>query len=123
MGEDDHALTVMQKAEAWYTRHPELHRRKAEIMMRKGNLSEAERLIQAAIGFKPRSASYHVTYGRILLARGKPDPAIREAQQAIRLDGRIVPAFVLLSEAFRDKKDLRIADHFKRVSEMIMQWN
>jgi tetratricopeptide (TPR) repeat protein len=93
------------------------YRRISEIMTAKNRLPEAEEMILKALAQNPGSYAYHTILARILLRRGSPDDAIREARISLKLNGDQADPYVILSESFRAKKDNRAALHFRKVAD------
>ena len=116
-GDDDKAMFHYQQALQLRPTFAPVYNRMAEIMMRKNRLVDAEKIIRIGIAIRPHSHAYHLTLGRILLRQGHPDMAIKEAQKALMLSRNSLQPYVIFSEAFRMKKDLRTADHFQRLGE------
>ena len=93
-----------------------VYNRLAEIKARQNHLEDAEQLIRIGIALVPHSYAFHVTLARILLKEGRPDQAIKAAQKALMLGGDPSKPYVILSEAFKMKKDQRTADHFHKLA-------
>jgi tetratricopeptide (TPR) repeat protein len=96
-----------------------VYNRLAEIKVRENRLDDAEKLIRIGIALVPDSYAFRITLARILLKEGRPDQAIKVAQKALMLGGDSSKPYVILSEAFRMKKDHRTADHFYKLANSL----
>jgi len=114
-GDDDKAMVHYQKALQFRPTFAPVYNRMAEIMMRRDRLVDAEKIIRIGITIRPHSHAYQLTLGRILLKQGHPDAAIREARQALMLSRNSLKPYVIFSEAYRMKKDIKTAEHFQRL--------
>jgi tetratricopeptide (TPR) repeat protein len=116
-GDDDRALAHYQKALQFRPAFAPIYNRIAEIMMRKNQLTEAEKLIRTGIAIRPHSPAFRLTLSRIFLKQDQPDAAIKEAQQALMLGRDSLKPYTVMAEAFRIKKDIKTADHFRKLGE------
>ncbi|TRZ77929.1 MAG: hypothetical protein D4R93_00975, partial [Deltaproteobacteria bacterium] len=80
-------------------------------------LIEAEGMILKALSIQSGSYAYHTILAGILLQRGRPDDAIREARISLMLNGDQSEPYALFSVAFRMKKDMKTAAHFQKIAE------
>ena len=74
-----------------------------------GNLPEAKSAAEAALNVDPQDSGTLVTYGRVLLALGKPDDAIRAGQSALRILGNLATAKLLIADANAKKGEIDLA--------------
>jgi len=95
------------------------YRRIAEIMIRKNRLQEAEQQIRRGLSVKPESYAYHAILAGILLKKGEPNAAIKEACISLSLNGNQSEPYTVISDAFRVKKNDAIANHFRKVAEVM----
>jgi len=116
MGDYDKALVFIDKALIVLSSEAGLYNNKAAILIAKKMPEEAETMMQRAISSEQGKAIFRVNLGKIFLSRGYPDKAIKEAQKAILMDGDYLESYLLLSGAFKAKKDYRIAGHFGRLA-------
>ncbi|MCX5855789.1 MAG: hypothetical protein NTZ24_14670 [Deltaproteobacteria bacterium] len=116
MGDNDKALVFIDKALDVLSSKAGLYNNKAAILIAKKMPEEAETMMQRAISSEQGKAIFHVNLGKIFLYRGYPDKAIKEAQKAILMDGDYLESYLLLSGAFKAKKDYRTAGHFGRLA-------
>lgn len=122
-GEDDNALKYYSKSVVGYplgAKQALSFDRMANIMMRKGDLAEAEKLAQKAIELKPYDAGFYQTYSAILNKKNQPDDAIKQARIALKLDPESYLAYIFLADAYRIKNDKKAADHYFRISNMLI---
>jgi predicted Zn-dependent protease len=91
----------------------------AEIKVRKNQLSDAEKIIRIGIALAPHSYAFRLTLARILLRQGHPDAAIKEAQKALILGGDSSKPYGVFAEAFKMKRDHRMADHFYKLANRL----
>jgi protein O-mannosyl-transferase len=117
-GDDDRALIHHREALRLDPSYHTSYRRIAEIMVRKNRLEEGEVWIRKGIAEKPTSYAYHAILARILLKRGFPDEAIKEARISLALNGNQSEPYAVISQAFRIKKNDALADHFQRIGSL-----
>ncbi|MCX5826532.1 MAG: hypothetical protein NTV58_00790 [Deltaproteobacteria bacterium] len=115
-GDDDRALMHHQEALRLDPAYHTSYRRIAEIMVRKSRPQEAESWIRKGLAEKPTSYTYHAILARILLKRGYPDEAIKEARISLALNGNQSEPYAVISGAFRLKKNDTMADHFQKIA-------
>ncbi len=116
-GDDNMALMHHEKSLQLDPTNHTSYRRIAEIMIRKNRLPEADQWIRKGLSIKPWSYAYHAILARILLKEGNPDAAIKEAQISLALNGNQPEPYIVISDAFRLKKNHAMADHFRWVAE------
>ncbi len=114
-GDDGRAMFHYQKALQLRPAFAPIYNRMAEIMLRRDRLVDAEKIIKTGIAIRPHSHTYHLTLSRIFLKQGKPDAAIKEARNALMLQKNSLKPYVIFSEAFRMKKDIKTAEHFQKL--------
>jgi predicted Zn-dependent protease len=114
---EDHALMHHEKSLQLDPLNHTSYRRIAEIMIRRNQLPEAEQWIRKGLSIKSWSYTYHAILARILLKEGDPDAAIKEARISLALNGNQPEPYIVISDAFRLKKNNAMADHFRRVAE------
>lgn len=123
-GDDDNALKYYMKSILGYplgAKQALSFDRMANILMRKGgNLDEAEKMTQKAIELKPYEAGFYQTYSAILNKKNQPDAAIKQASIAIKLDPESYLAYIFLADAYRIKGDKKAAEHFFKISNMLI---
>lgn len=122
-GEDNRALFHYDQSIRLDPAFHTSYQRMSEILLRKNRLIEAEGMILKALSIRPSAYAYHVTLSRILLQRGYPDDAIREAGIALRLNGSRFEAYALFAEAFRMKKDVGTSVHFQKAADVFRSRN
>ncbi len=57
----------------------------------------------------PQDSSTHVIYGRVLLAEGKPDDAIRAGESALKVLANLASAKLLIADANAKKGEIDLA--------------
>jgi protein O-mannosyl-transferase len=122
-GEDERALFYYEQSLKQNQTFHTSYRRMSEIMFRQNRLEGAEGMILKAISIKPDSFAYHAILARILLRRGYPDDAIREAKISLRLNGSQAEPYTLLADAFKLKKNFETALHFQKVADAFHSQN
>jgi tetratricopeptide (TPR) repeat protein len=115
-GNDEKAMTHYLQALKIDPYFSPVYNRMAEIKVRKNQLADAEILIKIGIALAPNSYAFHLTLARILLKQGHPDAAIKEAQKALTLRGDSSKPYGVFAEAFKMKRDHRMADHFYKLA-------
>jgi protein O-mannosyl-transferase len=116
-GDDEQALFYYRQSIKLNPAFHTSYRRLSEIMVRQNRLKSAEDMMLKALSIKPDSFAYHSILARILLQRGNPDDAIREAKVSLRLNGNQAEPYALLADAFRMKHEIESSMHFQKVSE------
>jgi len=97
--------------------------RVAQILMKKGDLKEAEKMIQEAIELTPSEALFYETYSEILNKKKQPEDAIKQAQKALRLNPNSFLAYRYVADAYKIKNNKKVAQHFLKVSNVLMPRN
>jgi protein O-mannosyl-transferase len=122
-GDDDKALKYFIKSIVGYplsAKHALSFDRMAKIMMRKGNLEEAEKLALKAIELKPYEPAFYQNYCAVLNKKNRPDDAIKQAQIAIRLDPDSYFPYFYLADSYRLKNNKNAMEHFLKIGNMLM---
>ena len=86
--------------------------------MRRGELDKAEEMAIKAIFQKPNEAEYYLTYSAILIKKGLPDKAIKQAQKALILNPASHSPYSFIADAFKLKKNKKAEQHFRALSLM-----
>jgi protein O-mannosyl-transferase len=115
-GDAEKADLFYEKALEWFSSSADIYNNRAAILIKKKKLEEAEIMLKKAISLQQDNAYFHITLGKIYLYRGYPDQTIKEAQKANSLGGDQLEAYWLMSEAFKEKRDYRMSDHFRRLA-------
>lgn len=68
-----------------------------------------------------QASMQQVSLARVQLERGRPDPAIRTLEKAVRIDPGNGEAFILLARAWRQKGERRKALEFAKKAELLCQ--
>jgi tetratricopeptide (TPR) repeat protein len=111
--EYDKALEHFQKILRHVPNHADALNKIATIMFYKNDLANAEKYIKKAIRLHPDSNKLHSTLSLILLKKGDPDKAIKEANKGMNYN-----RYYLIGEAYRLKNDLtKSLFFFKRYLE------
>ena len=105
-----------EKSLKWFSSDADIYNNKAVILIKKKKLEEAEIMMKKAISLRQDNAYFHISLGNIYVYRGYPDQTIKEAQRAISLGVDPLKAYWLMSEAFKEKRDYRMSDHFRRLA-------
>jgi tetratricopeptide (TPR) repeat protein len=75
------------------------HRRLGMVLDQLGDHEGARKALSAAIDLTPTDATAQLMLGRLLLDQGKAVEAISHLEQACKLDGTLINAFYVLSQA------------------------
>ena len=114
MNDDDKALSYIDKALKRFPDYAALLNRKAEILLRKNNLEESQKLFIRAISLNARPLFY-VNLGELLLSSRKPDAAIRTAQEALKRNGEVSKAYLIIAAAYKEKNNDYVSAHFRKL--------
>jgi tetratricopeptide (TPR) repeat protein len=115
-GDDEKAMMHYMQALKIDPYFSPVYNRIAEIKVRKNQLADAEEIIRIGIVMAPHSYAFRLTLARIMLKQGHPDAAIKEAQKALMLGGDPSKPYGVFAEAFKMKRDHRMADHFYKLA-------
>jgi protein O-mannosyl-transferase len=115
-GDAEKADVYYEKALKWFSSSADIYNKRAAILIKKKKLEEAEIMLKKAISLQQDNSTFHITLGKIYLYRGYPDQTIKEAQRANALGGNPLEAYWLMSEAFKEKRDHRTSDHFRKLA-------
>jgi tetratricopeptide (TPR) repeat protein len=121
-GDDDQALKYFNKSIIGYplgAKQALSFDRMANIMMRRGNLVDAEKMALKAIELKPHEAGFYQTYSAVLNKKNQPDEAIKQAQIALKLDPESHWPYIFLAEAYRIKNNKKAEEHFLNICNML----
>jgi len=108
----DRALSYFKLSIAANPEYSSAYGAAAECFIRKGDLVEAGKRIEAALSRWPRKAPFHHTMSFVLLKAGDYDGAIKEAQVALSLDPEMFRTLGILGEAFRLKGKIASAANY-----------
>ena len=97
--------------------------RLAYVLMKKGRLQEAEKMVQEAILLVPLQANYYVIYSEILNKKKQPEDAIKQAKKALELDPYSWKAYRNIADAYKLKNNNKLAQHFLQVSNLLTPQN
>jgi len=114
---DDLAERHFRKAVENNPYYPEPYQGLAEIMAARARYEEAQKYINRALSLAPGRVDFHLTLGIILLEKGQPDDAIREAVTALKGQGNLSLAYALLAKAYEMKHNKSVSRHFKRIAQ------
>ena len=120
-GDDQRALDYYAKSIDLYPSYAQIplsYNRIAIILMRRGELDKAEEMAIKAIFQKPNEAEYYLTYSAILIKKGLPDKAIKQAQKALILNPASHSPYSFIADAFKLKKNKKAEQHFRALSLM-----
>lgn len=62
------------------------------VERQRGHLDDAERLLRASVDLEPRNPEFRANLAQLLAARGHPEVALQQFEQAVGSDGRFRPA-------------------------------
>jgi tetratricopeptide (TPR) repeat protein len=108
-GEYDRALGLFKSALEVSPGYGPAYHGAAVCFIRKGDLTEAESRLMAALSIWPDSANLRNAQGFVLLKMGKYDQSVKEAQQALLLNPDLSDALCILGEASRRKGNYGLA--------------
>ena len=123
IGDDDQALKYFYKSIADYPAGLEKalsYERIANILMRKGNLEEAEKMALKAIELRPYEEGFYQTYSAVLNKKNQPDDAIKQAQKAISINPDSYWSYLHLAESYRIKNNKNAEQHFLKIGNTLM---
>ena len=72
-------------------------------------LTDARRIVATVLKVAPHDVSTHVVAGRLALAEGQADEAIREGETAAKLMPNVQPARLLVADAYAKKGEIDLA--------------
>jgi tetratricopeptide (TPR) repeat protein len=90
----------------------------ALVQQRKGDLPEAQTLLERAVGLKTESAAAHAALGSLLVVAGKKKQALKHLSMALKLKPS-APVHFLLSRAYYDAgQHKRAIEHLRQATEL-----
>jgi len=104
--EYDKALGHFLKTIHYAPDHPRTNNSIAIVMLHRNDLENAEKYCRKALSKNPDSAEFHRTLSFIFLKKGDAKNGIKEALQAMKIEGNENNSFYLLGEACRLKNQL-----------------
>ncbi|MCX5826531.1 MAG: tetratricopeptide repeat protein [Deltaproteobacteria bacterium] len=120
VGDMEKVLYYANESLKLFPNRADLHNLKGLILMEKKGLDAGEEEIKKAISLRPNDATFHFNLGLVLLKKGQPDKAMSEAQKALRRDQNSWQAYLLISDVFKVKGNLRAADHFQQLGRRLL---
>ncbi len=115
--EQDEALQHYLESVKLDPRYHQSYHRIAEILLsRNQSLLEAENAIRKALLVKSTIAAYHLTYAKILLKKGEPDPAKQEVKAALLLDPDSAEPYKIMADIFKQQGQDKVSEHFSRIA-------
>ncbi|HEX9374051.1 MAG TPA: tetratricopeptide repeat protein [Roseiflexaceae bacterium] len=114
-GEYDTAATALERAIAANDADPELHHNLAQANLKRNRLDAAEKEERRALELRPNYPEALVGLGDIALQRGgNPQAAVDQYNAAIKLDSRLVDAYIGLGRASGAAGNWSVAEaHFR----------
>jgi len=119
MDDRDNALIYIDKALEYFPVMTGLHNIKGMILLEKNELGAAEQVMRKAVSLEPDNPLSRVHIGYVFLRQNHFYKAVKEAQKALQIDPDSWEAYLLLSNAFREKDNQWMADHFFKINRRL----
>jgi tetratricopeptide (TPR) repeat protein len=114
---DEKAIAHLGQSMRLDPSYSEAYQVMAEIMIKKKRYDDAEKMIRRAICLRKGDDDFHLTYGKILIKKGEPERAVKQARIALLLNGEAKEAYGVISDAFKLKGNAEAARHFRELAE------
>jgi tetratricopeptide (TPR) repeat protein len=79
------------------------------VLLELGKADEAEKLLKRAVALGPKEADWRASMARVLLAKGNPDAALKEADAALKIVANHGPAKLVEADALAKRGDIDLA--------------
>jgi tetratricopeptide (TPR) repeat protein len=109
MPDNQEAASLLEKAVRERPGYTLAWVRLADVELALQRLPEARKAADLALKLAPQETGVHVTAGRVSLAEGKPDDAIKEGQAALAILGNSAHAKLLIADAYAKKGEIDLA--------------
>jgi tetratricopeptide (TPR) repeat protein len=102
-------LAALERAVAERPSNTDAQRALAEGFVAANRLGDAKRVVETVLRLAPNDVNTHVIAGRLALAEGRSDEAIREGEIAAKLMPNVQPARLLVADAWAKKGEIDLA--------------
>jgi tetratricopeptide (TPR) repeat protein len=103
------ALAALERAVAEHPTSADALRLLADGYVVARRLPEAKKAVEAALKVAPNDVGSHVVAGRLALAEGRADEAIKEGETASKLMPNVQPARLLVADGWAKKGEIDLA--------------
>lgn len=103
------SVTALERASAERPTSTDALRALADGYVAANRLADAKRTVGAVLKLAPNDVSTHVVSGRLALAEGRPDEAIKEGELAAKLMPNDQPARLLVADGWAKKGEIDLA--------------
>lgn len=118
-GDYEKSLEYYKKSIEWYPNNshvPGSYYRAGLLLMKKGLLDEAEKMLIKAINIKPQMVRYYLAYCELSIKKRKPDNAIIMAREVLRINPGSKSAYKYIADAYALKKDKKSESYYRKLS-------
>jgi tetratricopeptide (TPR) repeat protein len=103
------SITALERSVAQRPTSADALRSLAEGYVTAKRIPDAKRTVAAVLKLAPNDVSTHVVAGRLALAEGQADEAIKEGETAAKLMPNVQPARLLVADAWAKKGEIDLA--------------
>ena len=103
------SITALERSVAERPTATEALRALADGYVAANRLPDAKRIVATVLKLAPNDVSTHVVAGRLALAEGRADDAIKEGETAAKLMPNVQPARLLVADAWAKKGEIDLA--------------
>jgi tetratricopeptide (TPR) repeat protein len=103
------SLAALQRSVAERPTNTDALRALADGLVAANRLSDAKKVVESVLKLAPNDVNTHVVAGRLALAEGRPDEAIKEGETAAKLMPNVQPARLLVADAWAKKGEIDLA--------------
>jgi tetratricopeptide (TPR) repeat protein len=103
------SVTALERASAERPASTDALRALADGYVSANRLADAKRTVGSVLKLAPNDVSTHVVSGRLALAEGRPDEAIKEGELAAKLMPNDQPARLLVADSWAKKGEIDLA--------------
>jgi tetratricopeptide (TPR) repeat protein len=103
------SIAAMERSIAERPTSTEALRALADSYVAANRLADAKKIVQSVLKLAPNDVNTHVVSGRLALAEGRADEAIKEGETAAKLMPNVQPARLLVADAWAKKGEIDLA--------------
>lgn len=103
------SIAALQRSVAERPTNTDALRALADGFVAANRLGDAKKVVESVLKLAPNDVNTHVVAGRLALAEGRPDEAIKEGETAAKLMPNVQPARLLVADAWAKKGEIDLA--------------
>lgn len=103
------SLAALQRSVTERPSNTDALRALADGLVAANRLADAKKIVETVLKLAPNDVNTHVVSGRLALAEGRPDEAIKEGETAAKLMPNVQAARLLVADAWAKKGEIDLA--------------